>query len=97
MTKEQLHQKLEALKFAGDTIVGLLKDLNTDQFDCESCGCAVQDSWPETKVHNALTGAIGRVERAGALLWQEYGDGRRFPLKGRWAEYGVGKPLRQAK
>lgn len=83
MTRSEVEEKLEKLAIAGDLLVDVLSKLNTDQYACDSCGHVASDCWEEKQAHNALTGALGRVERAGSLLWEEYGDGR-FPLKGRW-------------
>lgn len=72
-----MHLKFERalmdLRIAYGRIESAGLELNTERYLCDQCGLTVYESKPQWVAHQALSGALSRIQRAMDLM-QDGGD-----------------------
>jgi len=67
--------KVNGLRDAVDLLWRTVKQLDTSQTQCDGCGHARYVNWNHKQAHDALTGALSRIERAARLINQDGANG----------------------
>lgn len=65
MTPREQLDRIEEAKVA---LLLVLRNLDTGSTDCDSCGHMRYDSWNHKQAHDAINGAITRLEKAQSLI-----------------------------